>query len=404
MADLLRTAFAKISVEVEQDGEISLRNFLNTNQISEISYDDKRWQLDSATIKIADLSLAQIEEKVLREENIVIIEFGVQGSWVTRKKVIIKKLDWKYGNRIDATITCRGFMTYFLDRKAGKVWGSKTASEIVEDIAAKLGYIAEVVPTEGKVRVVMANKSYATILSELSYLEGYFWVATQDPEPKLIFRPAYEFENAKPDKVYFVGRNPNIREFNIAVNAIRIPSETYGNKLGKGVTAKGVDTKTGAVVSENTAAEETPSVGERGQNYSAITFEKDGSFSAEAVTGSVDVHPSNEEQAKKRSKAWILDAKWYYWEATLLLENLPLVNGDVIEIGGVARQHSGKFVVMGVQSSYRSGKISVSVRLRRSLSWQSGVAPTISSPSESEDDRAPKTRVKFNSDGTFTKQ
>ena len=101
MVDLLETAFVRVQVlgDVRKD----LGDFV-PNQIKMFSYSDIQGKPDSCKISIANLSLEQVEEEVLQEEQPLLVSWGVFGKWQIDKTIIIKEIEWDYGITVKALI------------------------------------------------------------------------------------------------------------------------------------------------------------------------------------------------------------------------------------------------------------------------------------------------------------
>lgn len=385
-----------------------VRKDLNTfipNQVTSMVYSDIQNKPDSCKISITNLTLEQVEEEVLQEEQPLLVSWGVFGKFQIDKFVIIKEIEWEYGISINATITCRDRKVKLMDRKAAKVWIRFTSSEIVEDIARRMDFGYNGLPTKGIVKVVQGGKSYGKILSDLAELEGYYWTVSNDN--KILFLPAYEFNKTRATYNWFVTSDPDIIVAKITTTARRIAPKTSGSKAGKGTTATTTDPATGTTVTETQNAVQTPASSD-GKDHSSITFNSDGGFSQKEVKGEIDVHPANEDPiiAKKRAKAIVLRAKWKTSEASLLVENKPLESGDIIDIQGVANLHTGKYKVQSVNTVYTGAKLKIQTKMKKDTSKKKGgKKPETTSPGSSDTGSAEVVETKqltFNSDGSFT--
>lgn len=397
-------AFARIRI-LDQDGVLS--DFVGPNQIQEITYDERKNKVDSATIKLVSLSRAQADSEVLQEERPLQISYGVQGDWQIDRTVIIKELDFDYGSSISVSVMCRDLKQKYLDRKAGRIWTKKTASDIVIEIANLLDLTAVVVPTKGRVRVVQANRSYAKVLSDLAWMESYYWKVT---DTSLIFEPAYDFERVEDQFTYYVGNTPDIFGFKIKETARRIAP------AGSGTTAAGSDPEAGAQNTETNdpSTEATPD--DKGKFVLSVTYNEDGTFQSreeklkDKVTGEVDAHPGNEEPetAKKRARAKTLDAVWKGTTATFTTFNRRIETSQIVNVVGVATRHSGRYQVTAAKSVYKGGRIDTSVNISRNIKKptdkkkgddpKGDVNPsTENAPQEVEKKRS----FSFNDDGSF---
>ncbi len=407
MVDLLQTAFGR--VQVLGDKVSDLTTFVGNN-VKSISYSDIQNKPDSCKIALANLSLQQVEEEVLQEEQPLLVSWGVVGKFQVDKFVIIKEIEYDYGIRVNAVVTCRDKKVKLLDRKAGRVWTKFTSSEIVQDIARRMGLEYLGFPTKGIVKVVQGGQSYGKIMSDLAYLEGYYWQITQDD--KLLFLPAYEFDSTRNTLRWFAN-DPNIINLKLKTTSRRIAPKTAGNKEGKGTTATSTDTATGTPTTETQNAAQTPSSGD-GKDHSSITFESDGGFSTKTeVKGEVDVHPANEDAviAKKRARASVLRAKWKTAEVRATLENMRVESGDIVDLSGVATLHTGKYKVQSADTVYDGAKIKITAKLKKDTGKRKkGKKPEdTATPDEGaagkdsdKDAVANVTTVKFNSDGSFS--
>ena len=407
MADLLQTAFGR--VQVLADKRTNLTTFVGNN-VKSISYSDIQNKPDSCKIALANLSLEQVEEEVLQEEQPLLVSWGVVGKFQIDKYVIIKEIEYDYGIRVNATVTCRDKKVKLMDRKAGRVWTKLTSSEIIQDIARRMGLKYLGFPTKGIVKVVQGGQSYGKIVADLAYLEGYYWQVTQDDT--LLFLPAYEFDSTRNTLRWFAN-DPNILNLKLKTTSRRIAPKTAGSKEGKGTTATSTDTATGTPTAETQNASETPSSGD-GKDHSAITFEGDGGFSSKEVKGEVDVHPANEDAviAKKRARASVLRAKWKTAEVSATLENMRVETGDVVDLSGVANLHTGKYKVHAADTVYDGAKIKIKAKLKKDTGKRKkGKKPTdtatpdkgaASGKDKAADDVANVTVVKFKDDGSFS--
>ena len=404
MADLLQTAFGR--VQVLGDKRSDLTTFVGNN-IKSITYSDIQNKPDACKISLANLSLQQVEEEVLQEEQPLLVSWGIVGKFQIDKFVIIKEIEYDYGIRVNAVVTCRDKKVKLFDRKAGRVWTKLTSSEIVQDIARRMGLEYLGFPTKGVIRVVQGGQSYGKILSDLAYLEGYYWQITADD--KLLFLPAYEFESTRNTLRWFAN-DPNIISLKLKTTSRRIGPKTAGNKEGKGTTATSTDTATGTPTAETQNAAQTPSSGD-GKDHSAITYENDGGFSSKEVKGEVDVHPANEDAvvAKKRARASVLKAKWKTAEVRATLENMKVESGDIVDLSGVANLHTGKYKIQGADTVYDGAKIRITAKLKKDTGKrkkgkkpEDTATPDNGAANKGDDTVANVTTVKFNDDGSFS--
>lgn len=385
-----------------------LTEFINETQIKSLTYDERENKTDSATILIEDLSIDQIENDVLEEDKPLLLSWGVYGEWQLDRRVLIKEISYKYMSNITATITCRDIKQRALDNKSGRSWNTKTSSEIVQEIATILNLESDIISTTGITKVVQGNRSYAKILSDLAYLEGYFWTVRNNT---LIYRPSYEFDKLQSIRTYYLGSTPNIVDFTITTTSRVIASS------GSGVTASQSDTKSGKQVSQDSNPADEDVLDEKPTFSLAITYNEDGTFESKEVktenkrTGEVDIHPANEDIpiAKKRARAKVLNTVWKSTKATLNTLNIPTEVGDILDIKGVAPKHSGKYKVISCRTTYNSGHIKTQSTIVKNTKVKTGKIKgdkpkgtiTPQTTEVKQEDVVDKVTFTFNEDGTF---
>ena len=445
----LQTAYFEITVIDEK--QLPLRDFISDGHIKEISMTHKAAKkkaktskkghggggLGSASIHLVNLSYEQVELGMIQEGRVLNIAWGVTGAWRLDRDYIIKEIKTKYGLSISATLELRDYKTKMFERKAGKSWHKKTSSAIVSEIAAHFQLAVDIEETETPITVAQGMRSYAAVLHDLAYLEGYYWDIIKDT---LVFKPLYESEESKGVRTWWVhgpDRLPGIMEFDIVTTARHInlsasnkkkkgekttadsdgqlESEGGGNDLALekvvGVQAEGLDIFSGEVAKGDANAEDTPAIGD-GNVHMDITYFGDGTFTDKEVTGEVDTHPANSEEAgavaKKRAKAAAMAAKFSSKKATMVMKNQPVEPHQVYNIRGVASMHAGMYKVHSLTVKVGGGEVVNQIELMRDTGGKKkGAKPKTTTPEsdaspDSSSDEADVDTVTYNEDGSFT--
>ena len=359
---------------IREEGPLPLRTVLGGSYVASVTYKEQINKVDDASIVLSNIPYDVIESELVRIQAPLRITWGIVGSWTRSKNVRVKEVSYSYGVTREATLSCSDAKADLIVRKSGRTWTSKTSSEIVEDIAQLLGLEADVKPTTGVVRTVQGGRSYAAVIADLCFLEGYSWRVTDNV---IVFKSEYEFSEKVKNYSYNSGTDPQILTFSVKETIRRI------SPAGTGTTAAGTDKESGAEVEKTEDPKKTKTVSQKdvGPKFNlGITFNPDGSYTPrikrieENTTGEVDTHPANEEEeiAEKRAKARTESATWKSAEATMTLLNRDIPLGEVIEIKGVSSNHGGNYKVKSISSSIGVAGIQQNVELSRNITRPTG--------------------------------
>jgi len=383
--------FFKVVFSRNDNSAVTLSDRLGPNRVRGVDLELSEKKLSSCKVHLVDVQKSIVDEDLFSEEVEFRLQYGIHGIWAREKRLRIKEMERDYEKSLNVTLVAVDVRVSAIDKRSGKVFSKKTASEIVTLIAQEMGWdTSRIVPTKRRYpTVAVGHRSYSQIISELAWEENYRFLVEENVA---IFEPSYDLAKSRYRLyTYWIGQSPSV---------LRFKTRTSNVAAAEGKTkSKSMDSRTGSTNEAN--PDLTPSTGGGKQQY-VVTYIKGGGYSISAVKkadegpqgGAVDSHPN---AGKERATAASTKAKWKQVEADLDLLNEPIEVGDVIEVHGVSTKDSGAYKVVSARFKIEGGALKIGVKLSRDTTrGQKGKKEEKTTPQESASKTGtPRINIKY---------
>lgn len=346
-------------VKLEETGR-DITGFVTSFRFEESDDSD-----DKLSISITDGDMVLIDSDDLKKGNTLIFSFGLLNGIQSKSRIaIIKDAVPDFGSDVTISVNARDAGFAMKKDVSNNIYKNKTASQIVQDLAKRYGYTAEVdATTKVYTDIAQGNKTFFDFCKELAEKEGtgggkgaYEFYA----HDKVIYFKRRDFSRASTRTYVFRNGDGNVRHIGVNI-------EEPKNSIGTKNTGTHVDKDTGKVT---TITADTPNKDDVGSGKKTVAFDYDANIKDRSivddkkVSGHVDNSPAaTSTDLENKLKGGNVTSAANVVEIELDLELDPQVHaGDIITVLGIGKTLSGNYKVRSAIHSINNGDDGTTVR------------------------------------------